>query len=165
MNPEKILKGKTILIVDDEPDVLDSLIELLNLCKIDVASSFEEGRQMLETKTYDMAILDIMGVQGFDLLKVASSQNIPALMLTANALKEESLNKSIEEGAAYFAPKEKMADIDLFVADVFKETENKKNPWLLMIDRLGGFYDKKFQKSNWREQEDVFLKKYMGESE
>ena len=165
MNPEKLLEGKKILIVDDEPDILDSLVELLNLCKIDVASSFDEGRQMLETQTYDMAILDIMGVQGFELLKVANCQNIPALMLTANALKEESLKKSIKEGAAYFAPKEKMADIDLFVADVFKAIESKKNPWLLMLDRLGGFYDKKFQKSNWREKEDIFLKKYMGGSE
>ena len=162
MDSNKLLIGKKILIVDDEPDVLESLVELLNLCKIDVASSFEEGKQMLETKAYDMAILDIMGVKGFELLKVANCQKIPALMLTANALKEESLKKSIEEGASYFAPKEKMVDIELFVADVFKAVENKKNPWVLLLDRLGSFYDKKFQKSNWRDKEDDFLKKYMG---
>ena len=40
MDPIKLLKGKKILIVDDEPDVLDQLIELLDMCRIDTASSF-----------------------------------------------------------------------------------------------------------------------------
>ena len=159
MKPKKLLEGKKILIVDDEPDVLESLIELLSLCKIDTASSFEEGRQMLEDQNYDVAVLDIMGVQGFDLLKIANSRGTPALMLTAYALTEESLKKSVEGGAAYFAPKEKMADIELFVADVFEAMEKKKNPWEKMVDRLGGFYDKRFKGQNWREEEDKFLKK------
>ncbi|MBW1814132.1 MAG: response regulator [Deltaproteobacteria bacterium] len=159
MKPKKLLEGKKILIVDDEPDVLESLIELLSLCKIDTASSFEEGRQMLEDQNYDMAVLDIMGVQGFDLLKIANSRGTPALMLTAYALTEESLKKSVEGGAAYFAPKEKMADIELFVADVFEAMEKKKNSWEKMVDRLGGFYDRRFKGQNWREEEDKFLKK------
>ena len=78
--------------MDDEPDVLESLIELLSLCKIDTASSFEEDRQMLEDQNYDMAVLDIMGVKGFGLLKVANSLGTPAFMLTAHALTEESLS-------------------------------------------------------------------------
>jgi DNA-binding response OmpR family regulator len=162
MNTKKLLNGKKILIVDDEPDVLESLAELLDICKTESASSFEDGRQKLQTQSYDMVILDIMGVQGFELLKVANSQGIPALMLTAKALKVESLKKSIEEGAAYFAPKEKMIDIELFVADIFEAIENKKNPWMNLLDRLGEFYDKRFQRSDWRGKEDVFLKKYMG---
>ncbi|MCK5349031.1 MAG: response regulator, partial [Desulfobacula sp.] len=105
MSTRKILKGKKILIVDDEPDVLDSLIELLDMCKIDTASSFEDGKRLLKEQPYDIAILDIMGVKGFDLLKIANEKKIPALMLTAHALSEESLKKSAEDGAAYFAPK------------------------------------------------------------
>ena len=61
MNSKNILKGKRILIVDDEPDVLDSLIELLDMCKIDTASSFEDGKRLLKNQSYDLAILDIMG--------------------------------------------------------------------------------------------------------
>jgi len=34
MSSKDILKGKRILIVDDEPDVLESLIELLDMCKM-----------------------------------------------------------------------------------------------------------------------------------
>ena len=164
MEPNKILRGKKILIVDDEPDVLEILTELLDMCRIDTASSFAEGKKLLENETYDIAILDIMGVQGFDLLRIANAQKIPALMLTAHGLSEESLKKSAKEGALYYAPKEKMNEIDLFVADVLDAINNKKNPWAKWFDRLAGFYDSRFHGPDWREQEQEFwkekLKKY-----
>jgi DNA-binding NtrC family response regulator len=158
MEPSKILKGKKILIVDDEPDVLEILIELLDICRIDTASSFEEGKKLLENQTYDIAILDIMGVKGFELLKIANTQKIPALMLTAHGLSEESLKKSAAEGALYYAPKEKMNEIDIFVADVLDAIDNQKNPWVKWFERLAGFYDSKFHGPNWREQEQEFWK-------
>ncbi len=161
MNSKNILTGKQILIVDDEPDVLESLIELLDMCQIDTASSFEDGKQLLENRSYDLAILDIMGVKGYDLLKIAVIQKIPALMLTANALSEESLKKSAEIGAAYFVPKDKMIDIEVFVADVFTALKNKRSPWEKMFDRLGGFYDNRFHGTGWREKEKEYWKKKM----
>ncbi|EFK10085.1 response regulator receiver domain protein [delta proteobacterium NaphS2] len=156
MDAEKLIAGRKILIVDDEEDVLEELIELLDICKIDTASSFEEGKERLENEEYDVAILDIMGVKGFELLEIARKQKIPALMLTAHALTEESLKRSAEEGAAYFAPKEKMKNIHLFVADVIEAGDKKKNPWRKWFDRLGGFYDKRFHGTDWREQEKEF---------
>jgi DNA-binding response OmpR family regulator len=156
MDPKDRLKGKKILIVDDEPDVLEQLIELLDMCRIDPASSFEEGKKRLEGERYDIAILDIMGVKGFELLKIANEQEIPALMLTAHGLSEENLKKSAEEGACYYAPKEKMHEIDLFVADVLEALEKKKSPWERWFDRLGAYYDRRFHGPNWREQEQEF---------
>ena len=152
MNAEKLIEGRKILIVDDEEDVLEELIELLDMCKIDTASSFREGKERLENEEYDVAILDIMGVKGFELLEIARKQKIPALMLTAHALTEESLKRSAEEGAAYFAPKEEMKDIHLFVADVIEAGDQKKNPWSKWLERLSGFYDKRFHGTEWREQ-------------
>ena len=136
--------------------MLESLIELLDMCKIDTASTFEEGKRLLEDQDYDITILDIMGVQGFELLKIANGQKIPALMLTAHALSEESLKKSAEDGAAYFAPKDKMPEIESFVADVIEAMEKKKSPWVKWFDRLGSFYDKRFQGTDWREKEREF---------
>ena len=72
---EKIIKGKRVLIVDDEKDVLDTLIDLLETCKIDAASSFEEAKGLLESNFYDVAVLDIMGVDGYKLLEIANSKN------------------------------------------------------------------------------------------
>lgn len=156
MDPKELLRGKKILVVDDEPDVRDLLLELLDMCRIDAASSFEEGKRLLERETYDIAILDIMGVQGFDLLKVANEKGIPALMLTAHGLSEENLRKSAREGASYYAPKEKIRDIGTFVADVIDAIDKKKSPWVKWFERLAGFYDKRFHGPGWREQEKEF---------
>lgn len=161
MNSTNILKGKRILIVDDEPDVLESLIELLDMCRIDTATSFEDGKQLLENNPYDITILDIMGVKGFDLLKIANEQNIPALMLTAHSLTEESLKKAAENGAAYFAPKDKMVDIGVFLSDVFQALNQKKNPWERLFERLAGFYDKRFHGTDWRDKEKKFWEEKM----
>ena len=85
MKPEKALAGKYVLIVDDEQDVLDTLVELLDMCRLDTAASFSEAKSLLEENDYDIAVLDIMGVDGYELLKVANGRNIPALMLTARS--------------------------------------------------------------------------------
>jgi DNA-binding NtrC family response regulator len=159
MDPKKVIRGKKILIVDDEEDVLDSLTDLLDMCKVDRASSFEEGKRFLESDTYDIAILDIMGVKGFELLEIAKKQDIPALMLTAHALSEENLKQSAENGASYYAPKDEMSNIAVFVADVIEAKEKNKNVWTKWFERLGGFYDRKFVGPNWREKEKEFWEK------
>ena len=159
METNEILAGKKILVVDDEPDVLETLIDLLDMCRIDTASSFDEGKKMLENDEYDLAVLDIMGVDGFELLKISNQQKIPALMLTANALSRESLKRSAEEGAAYYAPKDKMVEIDSFAADVLHAIEKKKSPWEKWFSRLAGFYDNRFKGTQWRDQENEFWKK------
>lgn len=159
MEPNKVLSGKRLLIVDDEREVLETLIELLTVCKIDSVSSFDEAKGFLEENEYDLVVLDIMGVKGFDLLKIANKQNIPALMLTAHSLNEDSLMKSIREGAAYFVPKEKMVEMATYAADVIEAKERNKNPWTRWMERLGKFFDVIFTGPNWREQQKEYLEK------
>lgn len=158
MDAEKMIRGKKILIVDDEPDVLATLIDLLSECKIDTAASFETAKKLMENDDYQAVVLDIMGVNGYELLDVANSRGIPAIMLTANALTPEDLKRSADQGAVYYAPKEKMIDVKEILADVFEAIENKKSPWERMFDRLIGFYDNKFGGTDWRKQEEAFWK-------
>jgi CheY-like chemotaxis protein len=47
MNPEKIIAGKWVLIVEDEKDVIEVLTELLEACRLDAATSFEQGKRLL----------------------------------------------------------------------------------------------------------------------
>jgi len=161
MTAEKILKGKTMLIVDDEVDVLDTLVELLDMSRLDTASSFEAAKKLLESNQYDLAILDIMGVNGYGLLEIAKERNIPAIMFTAHALDKENLLKSVEKGSASFIPKDKMHDIASYAADVLDAIEKGKNPWVRWYDRLSGFFDKRFKGTDWREQEDEFGKEFI----
>ncbi len=155
MDPKKLLKGKRVLIVDDEVDILDFLTEILEVCKVDRASSFEEAKELLEKNYYDAAVLDIMGVRGYELLDIAKKKNIPTLMLTAHALSKENLKKSFEKGADFYVPKDEMSKVDVYLADILEAREKKKNVWVKWYERLSGFCDRRFG-PNWREDDPDF---------
>jgi DNA-binding response OmpR family regulator len=90
---ESILNNKRILIVDDEPDVLNILEEEIKSAApeslIDRAISYQEAQTLLGSWSYDLAILDIMGVRGFDLLECAVTRPnpIPVVILTSRPLR------------------------------------------------------------------------------
>lgn len=159
MTAKEIIRGRRVLIVDDERDVLDTMIELLDLCKIDTAENFEKAKEQLENNIYDVVILDIMGVRGFDLLKIANELGVPSIMFTAHAFSEDTLIKAAKEDANYYVPKEKMDQIEIFLADVIESVEKKKNPWVKCFERLGNFYDQRFGGTDWREKEKNFWEK------
>ena len=150
VNAESILNGKRILAVDDEPDVLtileDEILEICPDCKFDKATTFEAADRMLRTQMYDLAILDIMGVQGFDLLKLAVSRNLRVAMLTAHALSPEALKRSFELKARTYLPKEKIGEIVPFLEDVLKY--EYLSGWKHHFEKLKAFFDSKFE-SDW----------------
>jgi CheY-like chemotaxis protein len=125
------------------------------MCKLDPASSFEEAKELLENNYYHIAVLDIMGVQGYELLEIANKREIPALMLTAHAISEEHLKKSIQRGASFYVPKDEINNIATFVADVLEAKEKNKNVWAKWYERLSGFCDRRFG-PNWKEQDPEF---------
>jgi DNA-binding NtrC family response regulator len=151
-----ILKDKLVLIVDDEKDVLDVLSQILDVCRVDRAYTFEEAKELLENNPYDIAVLDIMGVRGYDLLKIADRRNIPAVMLTAHALTKADIIRSIREGASFFAPKDRITEIASFLANVLDARQMNANTWARWFESLGGFYDKRFGGTDWRDREREF---------
>jgi len=155
MDPQKALKGKRVLIVDDEEDILQFLMETLDVCKLDTARTFEEAKRLIENNFYHAAIFDIMGVRGYDLLDIAKEKDIPVLMLTAHAISTENLKVSVERGASYYAPKDEIARIDLFLADVLNAREKNKNVWAKWYERLSGFCDRRFG-PKWRDEDPEF---------
>jgi len=155
MTESSSLEDKRVLIVDDEPDVLETLEELLSMCEIVAASSFDEAQDLLETHGFDMAVLDIMGVNGYKLLDIANEKKILAVMLTAHALTPEDTVKSYKRGAAFFVPKEEMANMTTFLSDVLEAKEKGENYWARWLDRLGHYYDKKFG-PGWKDSDKEF---------
>ncbi len=146
-----ILDDKWVRIVEEEEDVLDALTEVLEMCKVDRASTFEEAKALLEQNSYDITVLDIMGVRGYDLLSIADRRNIPAVMLTARALTKADIIRSIQEGASFFAPKDRMADIGSFLASVLEAKQMNANTWARWFDSIGDYYDKRFGGTDWRD--------------
>lgn len=147
---ESILNGKRILAVDDEPDVLavleDEILGAVPKCKFEKATTYEEAVNKLKSQTYDVIILDIMGVRGFDLLELAVSRNFRVAMLTAHALNPEALKRSFELKARAYLPKEKLGEVVPFLEDVLKY--EYLPGWKRLLEKLKGFFDSKFE-SDW----------------
>ena len=144
MDSDKALPGKKILVVDDEPDILESLEELLDMCTVDSAADFQSANALLEANDYDAAVLDIMGVNGYDLLDICVSRKIPAVMLTAHALSADNFIKSLKTGAHAYVPKDEIGEIAFYVADGIRAGEEKKKGPGKWFARLQPFFDKKF---------------------
>jgi CheY-like chemotaxis protein len=151
-----LLADKLVLVVDDERDVLDSVAETLDMCTVHKVADYETAVQYLLSYTYDIVILDIMGVNGFELLKVAVKRGFPAVMLTAHALTPESLKKSIRLGADSFLPKERMDDLVEHLEDVV--LEGGKPAWQKLFDKVGELFNKRFG-PDWKEK-DRFFKEF-----
>ena len=156
MPNKTLLEGKKILIVDDEPDILETTTEELDMCIVHKAKDYETGLQYILSYTYDVVILDIMGVDGFELLKSAVSRGFPAVMLTAHAVTPEALKKSIKLGAVSFLPKEKISELQGFLEDVVMD--GGKPLWIKFFDRLGSYFNKRFG-PDWKEK-DKFFKEF-----
>ncbi len=155
MSTETILKDKAILVVDDEPDILDSIAEQLDMCRIYRAKDYEIALQLLAAIKFDIVILDVMGVRGFELLKKSVSKGFPTVMLTAHAMTPEALKESIQLGAVSFLPKEMMAELDTYLTDVV--TGSKKVVWKNLLDKLGDYFERQFG-ADWKEKDDFFKK-------
>ncbi len=150
-----VLEGKKILIVDDEPDVVETIKDLLGMCSLVEAYTFEDARDFFEQESFDMAILDIMGVDGYKLLEIAKDKDIPAIMLTANALSVSHTVRSFKGGAAFYVPKEEMIHIERFLREILvarKKGKNLRDRWL---ERMGSFYEKKFG-PDWQSDDEEF---------
>ena len=139
-----LLEGQKILVVDDEPDILETVKELLSMCEVTCASTYDEATEFLETESFDLAILDIMGVRGFQLLRLTKQKKVPAVMLTSHALSPETTAQAYREGAASYIPKEKMGDIVTYLDDVLEAREQGKDSWWRWFERFGSFYERKF---------------------
>lgn len=160
MSESTLLDGKRILIVDDESDILDILEELLEMCNVARASTFDEAKELLESKDFDVAILDIMGVNGYGLLEIANRKKITAVMLTAHAFTPDNLVRSIKEGAASYLPKEEITNITTFLSDILKAKETGKDPWEDWQDRLPTSYFERRWGSAWQDTDKEFWDKF-----
>ena len=145
---DDLLRGRNILVVDDEPDILDTIEETLDMCIIHKATDHNSALECIKRNMYDIAILDIMGVGGFDLLEKTASKGIPTVMLTAHAMTEESLKKAAKLGAVSFLPKEKIIELQSFLEDIIRGSG--KPVWKKLFNRLSPYFSKRF---GWSSQE------------
>ncbi len=148
---ESILENKRIFLVDDEDDILTELEEEIKracpTCSVEKTTNYENAVRLIHSKIYDLVILDIMGVRGFDLLEIAVMRKLKAVMLTAHAFSPEALKRSRELGALGYIPKDKLNEIVPFLEDTLKY--DRGAGWKRVLERLENYFDSKFG-SGWK---------------
>ena len=156
---ESFLKDKNILAVDDEKDILETIVEILDESRVDTAHDYESASAKIKQGGYDLAILDIMGVDGLKLLEETVAKGIPTVMLTAHAISPQTLMESIQKGAISYLPKESLVDLDDLLNDLLAAYHRGEPPWRLLFEKLGDFFDKRFG-AEWQEKDSEFWSKF-----
>lgn len=145
-----LLDGKRILAVDDEPDVLqileEEILDVCPNCTFETAATYEEASNLLRTTFYDVVILDIMGVRGFDLLDIAVKRNMRVAMLTAHALTPEALDRSYRNKARAYLPKDKLGEVVPLLEDVL--AYDFDTGWKNLAKKMYSFFTDEFE-SGW----------------
>jgi DNA-binding NtrC family response regulator len=124
--PEK--KGK-ILVIDDEAEIRESLETLLNLegYHVETAADGESGLRALESKLYDLVLLDLMlpdrsGLEVLEALRKRDSET-PVVVLTAYGTLENAV-AAIKNGASDFFTKP--WNNDKLVIEIGKTIESRR---------------------------------------
>jgi len=156
---EQILEAKKILVVDDEPDILTTVKDLLSSSNVVAVSNFDEARALINAETFDLVILDIMGVNGFALLEACRNNKLPAAMLTAHAINIESLNLAVKLGAVSFLPKEELPRLPELIAEILEDLEKGQTHWARLFKRLGPFF-KETLGVMWEDEKSKFPRTY-----
>ncbi len=154
-NHKAYLDGKRILAVDDEADILETIEDILDMAHVEVARDYETASEKVRTGRYDLAILDIMGVNGLALLDETVAKGIPTVMLTAHAVNPETLMSSIRKGAISYLPKETLAELDELLEELLAAQAAGKPPWKLLFDKLGSYFDERFG-PDWKTKDSAF---------
>lgn len=107
-----MFKGKKILLVDDDRDVVELLKIALGHRGVEIVYSYDgaDAVKKVYAEKPDLIILDIMmpKFNGWEVLKILKSdeqvKNIPVIMLTTQNLLKD-IDKSIELGATFYVTK------------------------------------------------------------
>ena len=103
---------KKILVVDDEPDLVELIAYNLKKEGFDVSSApdGEEALNKIRKETFDLVLLDLMmpGIQGMELCRILrkdpKTENLPIIMVTAKGEEVDRL-LGFEIGADDYLPK------------------------------------------------------------
>lgn len=121
--------AKKILVVDDEPDILESVKMRLeaNGYEVATARSGSEGIKKAQAELPDLIVLDILmpdidgGIVAEELKNKPATKDIPIIFLTCIVKEEEAQNRSSIGG-------------NVFVAKPFKPEE--------LLDKIRGILDR-----------------------
>lgn len=123
---KRILKNKTVLIVDDDERnrfALSSYLDMLEMTVITANDGAAAMSVLKSGRTIDLILLDIMMpvMDGYEMLKILKEdellKHIPVIAVTAKAMKGDDA-KCLEAGASDYIPKP--IDLKNFISTMAK---------------------------------------------
>jgi len=139
-------KETNILVVDDEPDVLELIVFHLKKeqFQVTLADTGDKALAITRVQLPDLIILDLMlpGINGLEICKLLKqdpkASDIPILMLTARAAEEDRI-RGLELGAHDYVTKPfSPRELVLRVRNLLLLKENKRDS--IKIIEIGPFY-------------------------
>ncbi|OQY52740.1 MAG: diguanylate cyclase response regulator [Desulfobacteraceae bacterium 4572_89] len=144
----------SILIVDDDTAIKDSVEEYLKILSYDVKSALnaKKALSILETFNADVVITDIMmqGMDGLELTKIIKAKYDIDVMVMTGFSADYSYEEAVKAGASDFIFKPfRFEELDLRIKRVLRESETKKErakllnemEKLAITDALTGLYN------------------------
>jgi CheY-like chemotaxis protein len=119
---------KRVLIVDEDPDILDFLAgetrKICLSCQFEKADTFSQAVDSMFSGKYDLVILDFPGIRGPYLLNLALLREIPVVVLVSfNSFSIEA-NHLFQKGIKGLLPKKNLSEI----GPVLENLLSPKNP-------------------------------------
>ena len=137
--PTLSIKGRNLLLVEDNPVLRDFLKTLLNHHKVTVAGNGIEAMEILQKSQPDLIISDVMMpiMDGFQLLDKLKSddqyRHIPILMLTARASMQDKL-KALRIGVDDYMTKPFEQDELYARVDNLLSNSSERTKWLQEVE-------------------------------
>ncbi len=121
-----------ILFIDDDTDALETYVKAVSLANhnADVASSVQDGWEMIQETEYDLIFVDlnIPEVSGFELIEKLTqdedTKSIPVVVISA--LPEDGLVDEVLNAGAQLFLEKPVALVDLFSVIEKFETKSSK---------------------------------------
>ena len=154
-----LLKGKHILAVDDEEDILETIVDILDESVIGCARDYENASKKIKGGNWDLVVLDIMGVNGLQLLEESVERGFPTVMLTAHAVNPKTLMASIQKGAISYLPKAKLADLDDLLNAILGAFDRNESTWELLLEKLWDYFNRRWG-PGWQERDQEFWSEF-----
>lgn len=134
------LKSKTLLIVEDTPEILEMIVESLTIAgfsKLLTSSCQSEALSLLDNEKVDLAVLDIMlpDGSGFDILRhIRRTSQLPVLFLSAISDIEKQY-QGFELGADdYLVKPFRPKELELRLLSILRRVYPESTPLLQLSD-------------------------------
>lgn len=151
---ERVARTVRVLIIDDEPNVIQSLSDILKTHDMDSLGALygEEGIRLAMEESPDVILLDsrMPGISGFDVCTILKEEerttHIPIIFLTGRDITEENIIRGLELGAYDYITKpyrvaELLSRIRVMARIKFAEQRARE---LSVTDELTGLYNRRF---------------------